>query len=127
MMEQILAQLKDIITLWGIVGTVVAVFSGPILVQRIKHWLPPVCTGKKKTKRRRITLGLLSAAVTFGVSYWALNQQYADFSAIMLTAVLVTVFQITIIEMLFVLADKKYPKLAKILSEEMWLPKALKK
>jgi hypothetical protein len=100
-------QLRTIVTGWGFVGTVIAAFTGPVAVQRLKVYFCDQVIGKRNTKRRRLTLGTAAAAITFIVSVSALMQEYSNTGGIILVAILVALFQITIVELLFAYVDKK--------------------
>jgi uncharacterized membrane protein len=100
-------QLRTIVTGWGVVGTAIAAFTGPVAVQRLKIYFCDGVIGKRNTKRRRLTLGTAAAVITFVVSVSALMQEYSNTGGIILVAILVALFQITIVELLFAYVDKK--------------------
>ncbi len=117
----IISALKVILTPWGIVAGLVSPFSGPLAVQKVFKNLPQWLIGKKKTKRRKVTLITINALVIFLVCLFALSFEYGFINEIFFISILMALFAAILTEWYLGRIKVKNPDLAEAIRHKMWV------
>jgi len=119
--DRIVDFIFSLITGWGIAGTILSPFVGPVVVERfIKPYFSDSTIGARGTKRRKLTLVALSAALTGFASYTALINEYSHSTAAYVS-VFVVAFQIAVVEFIMSRIDKHNHELADRLRDQLYL------